>query len=57
MATPVEAIPSRTEELVAAIEELMARVETSVTEDETPVDDLFSEKQQRLLAELLYRQL
>lgn len=54
MATPLETIPSETEELAAAIEELTAKVETLVTEDETPVDNLFSEKQQRLLTEPLY---
>jgi Uma2 family endonuclease len=35
-------------------EELHPKVNHLVTEDETPVDNLFSEKQQRLLAEPLY---
>ncbi len=34
--------------------ELQARVEQLVTEDDTPVDNIFSEKQQRLLTEPLY---
>src|SRR5215813_1650252 len=34
--------------------DLAALVENIVTEDDTPVDNLFSEKQQRLLTEPLY---
>jgi len=34
--------------------ELQAKVEQIVTEDDTPVDNIFSEKQQRLLTEPLY---
>jgi Uma2 family endonuclease len=36
------------------LEDLEIDVEHIVTEDETPVDNIFSEKQQRLLAESLY---
>jgi Uma2 family endonuclease len=36
------------------IEDVAARVEHLVTEDDMPVDNLFSEKQQRLLTEPLY---
>jgi Uma2 family endonuclease len=36
------------------LEDLEIDVEHIVTEDETPVDNIFSEKQQRLLAEVLY---
>lgn len=36
------------------IEDVAARVEHLVTEDDTPVDNLFSEKQQRMLTEPLY---
>jgi Uma2 family endonuclease len=36
------------------LEDLEIDVENIVTEDETPVDNLFSEKQQRLLTESLY---
>jgi len=54
MTTPLGAIPFEIKELAAEIEELAAKVENLVTEDETPVDNLFSEKQQRLLTEPLY---
>lgn len=40
--------------LIAADPDLTAQVNHLVTEDETPVDNLFSEKQQRLLTEPLY---
>lgn len=36
------------------LEDLEIDVEDILTEDETPVDNIFSEKQQRLLAEVLY---
>jgi Uma2 family endonuclease len=42
------------ESLAALPPELRPNVEHLVTEDDTPVDNLFSEKQQRLLAEPLY---
>lgn len=54
MTTPIETIPSLAEEVAAAIKELYARVENLVTEDDEPVDNLYSEKQQRLLTEPLY---
>ena len=36
------------------VEEVTARINELVTEDDTPVDNLLSEKQQRLLTEPLY---
>jgi len=43
-----------TSEHIISIEELRPDVSHLVTEDDTPVDNLFSEKQQRLLTEPLY---
>lgn len=40
--------------IVEAVQELMAAVENLTTEDDEPVDNIFSEKQQRLLTETLY---
>jgi Uma2 family endonuclease len=48
-----DTVPDR-EVLQALPEELRPNVEHLVTEDDTPVDNVFSEKQQRLLAEPLY---
>ncbi|MGH9834767.1 MAG: Uma2 family endonuclease [Blastocatellia bacterium] len=42
------------EELRAAREDLERKVEGLITEDDTPVDNLFSERQQRLLTNSLY---
>ena len=42
------------DELEAIAAEVRAVVETLVTEDDTPVDNVFSEKQQRLLTEPLF---
>ena len=42
------------DELEAIAAEVHAVVETLVTEDDTPVDNVFSEKQQRLLTEPLF---
>ncbi|MGE3540354.1 MAG: hypothetical protein AB7N91_23295 [Candidatus Tectimicrobiota bacterium] len=42
------------EEVVALPIDIAALVEEIVTEDDEPVDNLFSEKQQRLLTEPLY---
>jgi len=41
-------------EKYSALEDIEIDVEDIVTEDDTPVDNLFSEKQQRLLTEPLY---
>ena len=41
-------------EICDELEDLEIDVEDIITEDETPVDNIFSEKQQRLLAEVLY---
>lgn len=54
MTAPLETLPSLAEEVAAAIKELYAKVDNLVTEDDTPVDNLYSEKQQRLLTEPLY---
>ena len=48
---PPEAVPSAAAELPP---ELIPCVDDLVTEDDTPVDNIYSEKQQRLLTEPLY---
>ena len=51
MNPPVATSPDSTDEFPA---ELWPEVDDLVTEDDTPVDNIFSEKQQRLLTEPLY---
>jgi Uma2 family endonuclease len=55
-ATPLatQDAPASDEAAVALAPEDWPNVDDLVTEDDTPVDNLFSEKQQRLLAESLY---
>src|SRR5262245_10523816 len=50
-ATTIEQHPPLSEEEVAFLYAEMAKL---VTEDDTPVDNIFSERQQRLLTEPLY---
>src|SRR5262245_42519128 len=45
--------PDLTPELAAAAAELARAVQDLITEDATPVDNLYAEKQQRLLTETL----
>jgi Uma2 family endonuclease len=51
---PQEEFDDPAEQLRAAREDLERKVEGLITEDDTPVDNLFSERQQRLLADSLY---
>lgn len=48
------AVQPHTEEEIAIPPEFLPRVDDLVTEDDTPVDNIFSAKQQRLLVEPLY---
>jgi len=52
MTTPIATSPNTLPELVPADE--LPRVENLITEDEKAVDNIFSERQQRLLVEALY---
>lgn len=54
MATPMAMPHSETIETWELPPECLPDVENLVTEDDTPVDNIFSEKQQRLLTEPLY---
>lgn len=48
------AVQLHTEEEIAIPPEFLPRVDDLVTEDDTPVDNIFSAKQHRLLVEPLY---
>lgn len=51
---PVKAVAAYSESLPVVPPECYPRVDDLVTEDDAPVDNMFSEKQQRLLTESLY---
>ena len=54
MASSLHSSLKKTPEWVEILAEHLPQVESLVTEDDTPVDNLFSAKQQRLLVESLY---
>ncbi len=54
MASSPHSSLKKTPEWVEILAEHVPQVESLVTEDDTPVDNLFSAKQQRLLVESLY---
>ena len=53
MASSLYSFLKKMPEWVAILAEHLPKVDSLVTEDDTPVDNLFSAKQQRLLAEAL----
>ena len=54
MSQPYAVAPELDPEMEEVIAELEAFMEAAITEDETPVDNIFSAKQQRLLTDPLY---